>query len=130
MWLLDWAHRHSNEIKASWGKDGKQLLETIADAAGIPKPVSTHQYFDAFWKSYPATTRKVDKAGCQRKWSAMGLDESALDILAALEKAKASEDWTKQGGAYIPAPAVWLNQRRWEALLTPAVNPIFAGSFN
>jgi hypothetical protein len=27
---------------------------------------------------------------------------------------KSSIDWRKESGAYIPAPLVYLNQRRWE----------------
>jgi len=32
----------------------------------------------------------------------------------ALEQQKQSSDWLKDGGAYIPNPSTWLNNRRWE----------------
>ena len=35
--------------------------------------------------------------------------------MAGLRAAKASEEWRKDGGQFVPAPLVWLNQRRWEA---------------
>jgi hypothetical protein len=31
-----------------------------------------------------------------------------------------SEDWTKEGGRYIPGPEPWLNNQRWEACPKPA----------
>ena len=34
--------------------------------------------------------------------------------MAAIEVAKESADWKKEGGKYIPYPATWLNNRRWE----------------
>lgn len=35
-------------------------------------------------------------------------------MAAALERQKRSRDWTKEGGQFVPYPATWLNQRRWE----------------
>ena len=35
-------------------------------------------------------------------------------MLAALEQQRQSHDWQKEGGRYIPYPATWLNQGRWE----------------
>jgi hypothetical protein len=35
-------------------------------------------------------------------------------ILLAPETFKGSNDWKKDGGAFICAPLVWLNNRRWE----------------
>ncbi len=35
-------------------------------------------------------------------------------MLIAIEKAKQTKDWQKDGGQYIPYPATWLNARGWE----------------
>ena len=35
-------------------------------------------------------------------------------MLEAIEKHKASSQWQKDGGQFIPHPATWLNQERWE----------------
>ena len=35
-------------------------------------------------------------------------------MLAAIEKQKASAQWQENGGQFIPYPATWLNQNRWE----------------
>jgi len=35
-------------------------------------------------------------------------------ILKALDQAKTSAEWAKEGGQYIPHPATWLNAKGWE----------------
>ena len=66
--------------------------------------------FAEFWKTYP---RKVGKAAAEKAWSkAKGVDLST--ILQAIERARATEQWLKDGGQFIPHPSTWLAQRRWE----------------
>lgn len=35
-------------------------------------------------------------------------------ILKSLEYLKTTEQWKKENGKFIPYPATWLNQKRWE----------------
>lgn len=87
--------------------------------------------FEVFWNAYPKKKAKDDarKAFDKRRPDA----EMLAQMLAALESQKASSDWTKDGGQYIPNPATWLNGGRWkdgESLnfgLTE-VNPMLAGA--
>jgi len=66
--------------------------------------------FAEFWKTYP---RKEGKAAAEKAWSkAKGVDLST--ILQAIERARATEQWLKDGGQFIPHPSTWLTQRRWE----------------
>ena len=68
--------------------------------------------FDAFWQAYP---RKVAKPEALKAWTKLKPDaELAEKIMAGLESAKKSRDWTKDDGQYIPHPSTWLNQHRWE----------------
>lgn len=74
--------------------------------------------FASFWQAYP---RKVAKAAALKAWGKLRPDASLqAAILAGLQAAARSEQWTRDGGAYIPHPATWLNGRRWEDDLTPA----------
>jgi len=66
--------------------------------------------FLRFWKAYP---RKVNKGTAAKAWKKRG-DASLETILAALETAKGSRQWLKDGGDFIPHPATWLNARGWE----------------
>lgn len=79
-----------------------------------PPPSGEGGAFEAFWDSWPKHTRKVAKSQCAAKWL-KHCEAIADTVMAALQAAKASEAWTKQGGEFIPAPLVWLNQARWEA---------------
>ena len=65
--------------------------------------------FLAFWQAYP---RKVGKAKAYDAWCK--LSPTLKDCLATLEWQLTSEQWRKDGGAYIPHPTTWLNQARWE----------------
>jgi hypothetical protein len=61
--------------------------------------------FDAFYLAYP---RKVSKANARKAWIKNKCN--LTEILPALEQHK--KGW--KDPLYIPHPATWLNQRRWE----------------
>lgn len=65
--------------------------------------------FAAFWNAYP---KKVGKVAAEK---AFRKHRAKLPImLKALEIHKKSIQWQKDGGQYIPHPATWLNQQRWD----------------
>lgn len=68
--------------------------------------------FDRFWSVYPRKTAKVE---ARKKFDKLNPDEKLLKIMInAVEQQKQSEQWTKDNGQYIPHPATWIHQRRWE----------------
>lgn len=71
--------------------------------------------FDAFWAVYP---RKVGKGEARKAFAKVKAPVSML--IEAVNTQKQSHQWTKNGGEYIPNPATWLNQGRWEDSLPPA----------
>jgi hypothetical protein len=70
--------------------------------------------FMRFWSEYPAHERKVGKSACARLWKRKKLEAITEQVIASLERCKASRDWTKNGGEFIPGPASWLNKTPWE----------------
>jgi hypothetical protein len=111
------ATRHdasAREDDAQGGREGKgkegnnPLPPSVGD---VVLPVG----FEEWWLEFPPTQRKHAKAQCAAKWIAQGCDKEPERVLAGLRAAKASDEWTKDDGKFIPAPLVWLNQRRWEA---------------
>ena len=76
--------------------------------------------FERFWAVYP---RKAAKAAARRAFDRINPDEALMEIMTtAIEKWKKTEQWNDNDGRYIPHPATWLNQRRWEdELPTPVV---------
>ena len=65
--------------------------------------------FDRFWLAYP---RKVGKADAKKAFAKVKVPTETL--LTAIERQKCSEQWTTENGRFIPNPATWLNQGRWE----------------
>jgi hypothetical protein len=67
-------------------------------------------HFDAFWKAYPL---KVGKAAAEKSFMKLKIDSDLLNImLRSIETQKQSKQW--QDKQFIPHPATWLNQKRWE----------------
>lgn len=74
--------------------------------------------FDRFWTAYPRKTAKQD---AMKAFARLNPDDALLDtILTALEKHKKSDQWTRDGGQYIPHPATWLIGKRWTDEMTEA----------
>lgn len=74
--------------------------------------------FSIFWKAYP---RKDSKVPAQRAFEKVCTTDEQLDVLLdAIKKFKECEQWTRDGGKYIPFASTWLNQHRWEDEPTPA----------
>lgn len=69
--------------------------------------------FEEFWKAYPKKDAKKDALTAWAK-----VDVPLATILAAIERKRGSEDWTKSKGQFVPLPATWLNGRRWEDAAT------------
>lgn len=66
--------------------------------------------FDTFWEMYPRKSAKEKARSAFKRIPKR--DYSPL--FAGLKAQKQSEQWCRDGGQYIPYPATWLNQRRWE----------------
>lgn len=67
--------------------------------------------FDRFWAVYP---KKVGKGAARKSFAKAVLKCSVDDMITAVEKQKQSIQWTKDDGQFIPNPATWLNQERWD----------------
>jgi len=76
--------------------------------------------FQQFWDAYP---KKRSKAAAEKAWAKMDCGELLDDILAALRLAIESDQWTKEGGRYIPHPANWLSAKGWEDDYSPSEGP-------
>ena len=88
--------------------------------------------FDAWWKAYPGI-RKQDKRKCADKFARIlrksGDAVSMFNrIMGGLDKWRRCETWTHDGGRYICAPLVWLNNERWDAEIK--IGPLSGGIDN
>ena len=71
--------------------------------------------FESFWAAYP---RKVGKQAAKKAFSKVSVPVKTL--IDAVNSQKNSEQWHKDNGQYIPNPATWLNQGRWDDVLEEA----------
>jgi uncharacterized protein YdaU (DUF1376 family) len=90
-----------------------------------PKGAEVSDEFAQFWNAYP---KKVGKDAALRVWKKLGSPVATLqNIKTALAWQRESEQWTKDQGQFIPNPATYLSQGRWQderpeprnTLLTP-----------
>ena len=89
-----------NEIEIETEKEKEGNLE-------FPNP--RERGFESFWQLYPR------KEGKQKAKAAYIKSDVGLSvILGALGRQLSCEQWQRENGRFIPLPATWLNQRRWE----------------
>lgn len=68
--------------------------------------------FNQFWAAYP---KHIAKQSAVKAFEKLKPDEKLLEaMLKAIARQKESKQWEKDDGAFIPYPATWLNQSRWE----------------
>lgn len=68
--------------------------------------------FEDLWNAYP---RKEAKAQAEKAFLKLKPTPELFSVmLTVLAQQKQSAQWQKDGGQFIPYPATWLNQRRWE----------------
>lgn len=89
-----------------WGECKEKSLKALAEKS------ASSELFAKFWKLYP---RKTAKANAEKAWSKLKVTDELFALIAyGLAKQAVCHDWLKDGGAFIPHPATWLNGRRWE----------------
>lgn len=68
--------------------------------------------FEKFWKAYP---KKVRKEAARKAFDKRAPDDELTNrMVAAIGEQRNSTQWQKEHGQYIPHPATWLNDGRWE----------------
>jgi hypothetical protein len=97
-----------------------RIRDSISEVRSLA-PASSRGFIE-FWIQYP---KKRSKGDAEKAWNALKPDEQLQDrIHDALERAKTSADWRKDGGQYIPYPATWLRAKGWEDEHRPAKDPL------
>ncbi|RHO53547.1 hypothetical protein DW094_11480 [Ruminococcaceae bacterium AM07-15] len=80
------------------------------DRTSPPSPLGGR--FDRFWSAYP---RKAGKGAALKAFQKLNPGEELLEqMLDTIRQQKRSIQWLADGGRFIPHPATWLNQGRWE----------------
>lgn len=81
--------------------------------------------FDTFWKAYP---KKVAKGDARKAWAQTESIRPPLSaLLNAIDAQSKSEQWRRSEGQFIPYPATWLRQERWDDELKVTLPGVVAG---
>ncbi|UVM99494.1 MAG: putative replisome organizer protein [Bacteriophage sp.] len=109
----------AKQANAKFAKQNKQmpdlLSKTSKDKDKDKDKDNSALPFESFWAAYP---RKVGKQAAKKAFSKVSVPVKTL--IDAVNSQKNSEQWRKDNGQYIPNPATWLNQGRWDDVLTEA----------
>lgn len=92
-------HDESRNVTLDKDKDKEVNLKTSREPDG----------FAEFWAAYP---KKVGKGAAEASWRKHR--PPLQTVLIAIKHASESDQWRKDSGQFIPNPATWLNQKRWE----------------
>lgn len=77
-----------------------------------PKALKCESLFSQFWDLYP---KKKAKADAEKAFKALKPDEALFTKITEAVKAQSkSEGWKNEGGKFIPHPATWIRQKRWD----------------
>lgn len=106
------------ETNTDTDTDTETKRDTNARTHAREEAKITLDRFERFWQAYP---RHTDKKKALLAFQRLKPDEDMLSaMLAAIEQQKQSDQWSRDGGAYIPHPSTWLNQERWNDELVRA----------
>lgn len=96
--------KHASTTRES-GKEGRKGKEG--------NDASSHaSLFETFWETYP---KKVGKDAARKAFEKRKPDEPLLEkMLSAIRLQVQSDQWTRDGGEFIPHPSTWLNQGRFD----------------
>jgi hypothetical protein len=90
----------------------KRPINVPLDPDPYPYKTQRKTWFTSFWKIYP---KKRGKGAAEKSFAKAVTSQLIYEaVMAGLTKHIDCADWEKDGGQYIPNPATWLNQRRWE----------------
>jgi hypothetical protein len=78
----------------------------------LQRPADLAVSFNDFWNVYP---RRVGKKAAQKAWDKLKPSAALVErIIASVEAHLDWPEWMKDGGAFIPHPATFINQGRWD----------------
>lgn len=103
--------------KVSIGKDSKHTPPKADDVTIEPTDETEYAYDPLFLKFWPLYPKRVGKGAAYRAWKKIkpAPSQKLFDkIRLKLDVQRETPDWKKENGKYIPHPATYLNQRRWE----------------
>lgn len=91
----------------------QNINQDINNTPTPPKGADVYgERFDRFWEAYP---KKIGKGDARKVFKKLKPSAQLTEhMISAISAQKRTDLWTREGGKYIPNPATWLRQERWE----------------
>lgn len=106
-----------NQTKANESKTKQNAINNNNDNKTNNDNNNKEDRFARFWAIYP---RHVAKPNARKAFDKLNPDDVLLEtMIRSVEQQKQSDQWIRDNGQYIPHPATWINQRRWEDEVKP-----------
>jgi hypothetical protein len=105
----EWFEQDASNMLASCKQDA--MPETEKRQSREEKSCAGENSFEVFWEAYP---KKLGKKEAKASWIKMNGSSLLGELLASIMDWKATLDWQKESGRYIPYPATWLNKELWK----------------
>lgn len=104
------AFDESSRILANDIEDTRNNMLYQGKDQGKERSSSDDAEFDLFWIAYP---KKVGKPAALKAFRTAKI-KNIQNVIEDIATRTYSDDWTKNGGQFIPHPSTYLNQRRWD----------------
>lgn len=117
--------RQGTERRSEGTEPHDKKALNVVQSIELPKePLKKHPKgepdgFKEFWEAYP---NKVKKPKAMAIWRRLKANHA--DVMAGLRRWKASEQWTKHNGKYVPHPTSWLNAEGWNDAIAGEAVPL------
>lgn len=108
--------RNGSETQTERPRNGCETVSTTDNNVNNEKNeeslLKEDKFFDLFWLNYP---KKVGKDGAKKAWKKVRRPAEVIEKLKVILPIQIeSEQWQKNNGQFIPNPATYINQGRWE----------------
>jgi hypothetical protein len=115
---VDFIEKIVGELYArGWLEDYSQSASIEKNKSKIREDIILDKFFE-FWEAYPRSNRKVNKTGCMKLWQSQKLEQIGDKIINHV-KIMSDTDWKKDNGQWIPMPATYLRQERFNIESSP-----------
>ena len=103
-------NRHEQPSRTTVTENRHEQPSRKRDGPPLQPPVIyTQAGFEGFWKHYP---KRIGKGAAYKAWKDKNCESMCENVIKALQGQIGY--LTRDNGQFIPNPATWLNQRRWE----------------
>lgn len=120
--------RVQNEAQKG-AKQSTPYITVLTSIEPTPLPPAAAGSADAFEQFFAAYPRKVGRGQAQQEWAKLAPDDAlCARIISAVRAWTRTPEWARNDGQFIPKPARWLREQRWEdvpgvALAPPPASP-------